>query len=200
MVKGAVMTSRVPIVSKDSPPFTLSQLHAAIPAHCWERPLHKSMFFLARDLASIALLYYFAWAVKLQGVLAWTFFGLVIGTLYFGVWILGHESGHRAFSDVIWINDAVGMFCHSVLLTPYHSWRLTHAQHHAATGHVTADTAFAPDDIHVGKALKSKLEMLKETPIYNLWYLFWMLVVGMFFYLGWNAGGQQRSGQFNCMV
>ena len=27
---------------------------------------------------------------------------------------------------------------------PYHAWRITHAQHHAATGHMTQDQVFVP--------------------------------------------------------
>ena len=27
---------------------------------------------------------------------------------------------------------------------PYHSWRVTHAKHHASTGHMTQDQVFVP--------------------------------------------------------
>lgn len=27
---------------------------------------------------------------------------------------------------------------------PYHSWRITHAKHHASTGHMTQDQVFVP--------------------------------------------------------
>ncbi len=27
---------------------------------------------------------------------------------------------------------------------PYHSWRITHAKHHASTGHLTQDQVFVP--------------------------------------------------------
>lgn len=33
---------------------------------------------------------------------------------------------------------------HSFLLVPYHSWRISHARHHAATGHMDRDQVFVP--------------------------------------------------------
>jgi omega-6 fatty acid desaturase / acyl-lipid omega-6 desaturase (Delta-12 desaturase) len=32
----------------------------------------------------------------------------------------------------------------SRLGVPYHSWRITHAKHHASTGHMTQDQVFVP--------------------------------------------------------
>lgn len=33
-----------------------------------------------------------------------------------------HECGHQAFSEYQWLNDAVGLVFHSILLVPYYSW------------------------------------------------------------------------------
>ena len=33
---------------------------------------------------------------------------------------------------------------HHSLGVPYHSWRITHAKHHASTGHMTQDQVFVP--------------------------------------------------------
>ena len=33
---------------------------------------------------------------------------------------------------------------HVSLGVPYHSWRITHAKHHAMTGHMTQDQVFVP--------------------------------------------------------
>lgn len=54
------------------------------------------------------------------------------------------RSGHQAFSPSKTINNAVGWVLHSALLVPYHSWRISHARHHAATGHLTRDEVFVP--------------------------------------------------------
>jgi omega-6 fatty acid desaturase (delta-12 desaturase) len=42
------------------------------------------------------------------------------------------------------INNSVGWVLHSALGVPYHSWRITHAKHHASTGHMTQDQVFVP--------------------------------------------------------
>lgn len=181
---------------EEKPPFSLSDLRDAVPSHCWERPLWKSFFFLFRDLASIGALYVVAYMYG-SGFFFWTLFGMAQGCLFFGPWIIGHECGHRAFAEKVWINDLVGEFTHGLLLTPFHSWRITHATHHANTGHMTKDTAFAPDDVSVAKGIRRKLEFLAETPIFNALYLFAMMFVGMWFYLGWNAGGQKAYKKLN---
>lgn len=55
-----------------------------------------------------------------------------------------HEAGHQAYSSSKTINNAVGWVLHSALLVPYHSWRISHGRHHAATGHLTRDEVFVP--------------------------------------------------------
>ena len=36
------------------------------------------------------------------------------------------------------------MICTSSLGVPYHAWRISHSQHHAATGHMTNDQVYVP--------------------------------------------------------
>lgn len=36
------------------------------------------------------------------------------------------------------------MFGFDSLGVPYHSWRISHAKHHASTGHMTQDQVFVP--------------------------------------------------------
>jgi hypothetical protein len=50
-----------------------------------------------------------------------------------GVWVLAHECGHQSFSDSEFANNVVGTICHSLLLVPYHSWRISHSKHHNNT-------------------------------------------------------------------
>lgn len=59
-------------------------------------------------------------------------------------YLRSHEAGHQAYSSSKAINNAVGWVLHSALLVPYHSWRISHGRHHAATGHLTRDEVFVP--------------------------------------------------------
>lgn len=159
---------------------------------------------LSRDLFVIGCLYYVASFIDVVAthtwsrLLLWSAWGLLQGCMWFGPWILGHEAGHGAFSPVKAVNDGVGLVLHTFLLTPYFSWKFSHATHHGSTGSVEKDTAFAPDleDDVVGMKMLyvfDKLELLKEIPILNLVYLGWMLLIGFWLYLGINAGGAGRK-------
>ena len=53
--------------------------------------------------------------------------------------MIAHECGHRAFSDNIALGDAVGLVLHSVLMVPYHPWRISHAKHHRSTNDMERD-------------------------------------------------------------
>ncbi len=105
-----------------------------------------------------------------------------------GVWVLAHECGHQAFSASEFANNLVGTICHSLLLVPYHSWRITHGLHHGNTGSCENDEVFAPSTrTDWGK------EMLRETPIAQAWGIFVMLTVGwMPGYLVFNATGPAK--------
>jgi fatty acid desaturase len=61
-----------------------------------------------------------------------------------GLWVIAHECGHQGFSESKTINNAVGWVLHSALGVPYHSWRISHGRHHAATGHIHRDEVFVP--------------------------------------------------------
>ena len=107
------------------------------------------------------------------------------GAVCTGVWVLAHECGHQSFSESELANNIVGTICHSLLLVPYHSWRITHGKHHSNTGSCENDEVFAP-------ATRSDWgkEMLRESPIAQCWGILVMLTVGwMPGYLVFNATG-----------
>ena len=74
----------------------------------------------------------------------WSVYGIAQGLVFTGLWVIAHECGHQAFSPSKYVNNTVGWILHSALLVPYHSWRISHARHHAGTGHMTRDEVFVP--------------------------------------------------------
>jgi omega-6 fatty acid desaturase (delta-12 desaturase) len=74
----------------------------------------------------------------------WQVYALAAGLVGTGLWIVAHECGHQAFSTSKSLNNAVGWVLHSALGVPYHSWRISHAKHHAATSHCTRDEVYVP--------------------------------------------------------
>jgi omega-6 fatty acid desaturase (delta-12 desaturase) len=85
------------------PDFTIKEIRDAIPAHCFRRDTFKSFTHVLHDFVIIAALAYLASyidtipspAIRMAlWPLYWTAQGIV-GT---GVWVIGHECGHQAFS------------------------------------------------------------------------------------------------------
>ncbi|OQS02342.1 fatty acid desaturase [Thraustotheca clavata] len=182
----------------DPPTITLKDIRAAIPAHCFERSALTSSYYMVKNIAICAALFYagltFAnmdlpiW-VKIIG---WPVYWFVQGTYFTGIWVIAHECGHQAFSDSEYLNDTVGIILHSLLFVPYHSWKITHRRHHSNTGSCENDEVFTP-------STRSKVEaapdhsLWEESPLYNLYGIFMMLLVGwMPGYLFFNATGPSK--------
>jgi len=181
----------------EPPKFTLPDIINAIPKHCFKRNLFKSLSHLASDLIIIALLAYAAtyinnaetyqlppWATYIL----WPIYWYAQGSAMTGVWVLAHECGHQSFSESEFANNIVGTICHSLLLVPYHAWRITHGLHHNNTGSCENDEVFAPST-----RADWANEMLRETPIAHAWGIIMMLTVGWLpGYLVFNATGPSK--------
>ncbi len=118
----------------------------------------------------------------------WPVYWYAQGSVMTGVWVLAHECGHQAFSESEFANNVMGTILHSLLLVPYHSWRITHGLHHNNTGSCENDEVFAPSTLADWGD-----NMLRETPIAQIWGIFIMLTVGwMPGYLIFNATGPAK--------
>jgi acyl-lipid omega-6 desaturase (Delta-12 desaturase) len=60
---------------------------------------------------------------------AWLF----AGWCYTGLFVIGHDCGHMAFSERRWVNAFVGHLCLAPEFTGFHNWRIWHNYHHAKT-------------------------------------------------------------------
>lgn len=142
-----VASQRLPT---DNPPFTISDIKNAIPKHCFERSTLISMAYTLADLTGVAVLYYLSTFIDSPAVptwltyILWPMYWFAQGVVCTGLWVIAHECGHRAFSDSVLVCDTVGMFLHTALLVPYHSWRISHRKHHARTNSVEEDEVFIP--------------------------------------------------------
>lgn len=178
----------------EMPKFTLKDIKDAIPKHCFERNMFTSFTHLFSDLAIVAVFGYLATYINSPLLPAWSAYVLwpiywfAQGAVLTGVWVLSHECGHQAFSESELVNNTVGTIFHSLLLVPYHSWRITHGLHHNNTGSCDNDEVFCP-------STKSDFinDMIKETPIMYALKIVRMLTVGwMPGYLVFNATGPAK--------
>jgi omega-6 fatty acid desaturase / acyl-lipid omega-6 desaturase (Delta-12 desaturase) len=177
------------------PPFTLGQLRAAVPPHCFRKSLAKSSAYLVADCLAATAIFAAAQALDrtfahlpVLQLLLWAVYAVVQGTVCTGIWVIAHECGHGAFSDYAAVNDSVGLVLHSALLVPYFSWKYSHSRHHAGTGSMTRDEVFAPKTEAQGAA---KTMHWQTTTPGRLLMLLITLTLGWPLYLVMNAGSRK---------
>ena len=146
----------------ETPPFTLKELKACVPAHCFERSTSKSFFYLAVNSLAAWILYVLSsyidhpYVPTFASYLLWPIYWICQGCVCTGLWVLAHECGHYAFSDSKTVCDVVGLVLHSALLVPYHSWRISHPSTTEArmTSTLTKFMSQEPELKEVRKTLK----------------------------------------------
>ncbi|KAI0035190.1 fatty acid desaturase-domain-containing protein [Vararia minispora EC-137] len=222
---GVTSVEQTPVVIPD---LTVKDLLSSIPEHCFKRSAFKSSLYIVFDVVVIAAihkttvyaeqfitpaylsfphpaLYTAAW------VSLWALYGFFTGLFATGLWVIAHECGHQAFSESKRINNFVGWVLHSMLGVPYHSWRITHAKHHASTAHMTQDQVFVPktrselglpkfnpdgEDLAGSRVTEEVMRELREaigdSPLGATIGFFSYLLVGWPMYLIRNASGQKR--------
>ena len=184
------------------PDFTIKQIRDAIPAHCYRRSTARSLGYVVRDLAVLATVFYVfhnyctSEYVPHTGARAvlWSLYTIVQGIQATGVWVLSHECGHGGFSDHRLLNDVVGWVCHSALLVPYFSWKISHSKHHKATAHMERDMVFVPKSREqysrsYGRKASELVELAEETPIVTTGLLLAQQLFGWPMYLLTNVTG-----------
>lgn len=192
------------------PDYTMKDILSAIPKHCYERSLVKSMGYVVRDIVLMCAIGYVGHKVIPMVQIAnhdtlsmvvrgglWSLQSYLIGLFGFGLWILAHECGHGAFSDFQNVNDFIGWVLHSYLMVPYFSWKYSHSKHHKATGHLTRDMVFVPytkDEFAEKHGVSNVAEIMEESPIWTLLVLIFQQLGGLQTYLATNATGQPYPG------
>ncbi|KAN0087688.1 Fatty acid desaturase domain containing protein [Tylopilus felleus] len=219
------------------PDLTIKDLLSAIPSRCFKRSALRSSLYVVWDCIVIGGIY--KTATFLDGFITpetiklplpvlypiarfslWSLYGFWAGLFATGLWVVAHECGHQAFSESKFINNTVGWVLHSALGVPYHSWRITHAKHHASTAHMTQDQVFVPktrsqlglptfnptQENILGSSVSDKVkkelwDALGDSPIGATLGAAGYLFAGWPAYLIRNASGQKRypggSNHFN---
>ncbi|KAJ5224651.1 Fatty acid desaturase type 1 [Penicillium citrinum] len=190
------------------PDFTIKQIRDAIPAHCFHRSAITSLYYVFRDIAILATVFYlFNHYVTPEyvpfmpaRVALWTLYTVIQGMVGTGVWVLAHECGHQAFSPSKVLNDTVGWICHSALLVPYFSWKISHGKHHKATGNLARDMVFVPKTreqyaSRVGKTIHDLGELMEETPILTASNMILQQLFGWPMYLITNVTGHNNHSK-----
>ncbi|KAL4458696.1 hypothetical protein ABPG75_013561 [Micractinium tetrahymenae] len=124
------------------PPFSLQDLRNAIPNECFEKDTFRSFAHLALDVGVVAALAIAAYHI--DNPLVWPLYWFAQGTMFWALFVVGHDCGHQSFSNDKALNDFVGNIVHSSIMVPYHGWRISHRTHHANHGNVDTDESWYP--------------------------------------------------------
>ncbi|TFK22249.1 delta 12 fatty acid epoxygenase [Coprinopsis marcescibilis] len=194
----------------------LKEIRAAIPPEMFVRNTTKGIMFLCRDLLLAAT----AWSIALRidpffghavvkSVLtpfgaecvrycAWAIYWWFQGLIFTGLWVIGHECGHGAFSDHKIVNDFLGFIIHSWLWTPYFSWKISHHRHHSNHASMERDEVYVPqtrEDLGIPEKANHEIdwdELFGDTPIYTLYALIRQQLLAFPAYLLYNVSGQKN--------
>ncbi|CAN6469847.1 unnamed protein product [Victoria cruziana] len=155
------------------PPFSLGEIRAAIPKHCWVKSPWRSMSYVLRDIVIVFGLA--AAAAYLNNWLVWPLYWVAQGTMFWALFVLGHDCGHGSFSNNRTLNNVVGHVLHSSILVPYHGWRISHRTHHQNHGHVENDESWHPLPEKIYRNLDDTAKTLRFTaPFPMLAYPFYL--------------------------
>jgi len=188
---------------------TKAQVRKAVPAHCFKRDTVKSMMYAAISVAQSAACVAVGAFIPMRAAFAplWLAYAAVTGTVWTGMWVVAHECGHKAFSDNLKLQDAVGYFLHTLLLVPYFSWQRSHAVHHAHTNHITKGETHVPFVVNGREGIENgggedDLENAKKfgKGPWGALQLVLHLVFGWPAYLLWGATGGPKYGTSNHFV
>ncbi|KAJ7137561.1 fatty acid desaturase-domain-containing protein [Mycena crocata] len=196
-------------------PWTLRQIRAAIPARCFHRSTFRSLLFLCRDLCMAAMLWIlgtaidpvflelrtnaeFPWILsETLHWISWCVYWWFQGLVFTGIWVIGHECGHGAFSTNRAMNDVIGFVTHSFLWTPYFSWKISHHRHHISHASMERDEVYVPktrSDLGLSRdsTATDYEEIFGDTPIYTLLMLVRQQLLAFPAYLLFNSSGQKH--------
>ena len=137
-------------VPKDIP--NLLDIKRTLPEHFFQPKLSISFYYVFKDLFIIGALFscllfidYIlptsAWPVKLIYLPLYWYFQ---GTMFWALFVLGHDCGHGSFSSFSMINDIIGNLLHMMILVPYYPWKISHRQHHKNTGNIDKEEILFP--------------------------------------------------------
>ncbi|KAH8108807.1 fatty acid desaturase-domain-containing protein [Phellopilus nigrolimitatus] len=197
--------------------WSMSEIRGAIPAHLFKRDTFRATTYLLRDITLTGILWWAATWIDpffiqlsvsnriLEGVSAfgrivcWMTYWWFQGLVFTGIWTIGHECGHGAFSPSSKVCDGLGYVLHTLLWTPYFSWKIVHHRHHANHASMEKDEVYIPktrSDLGIptvdDKGAIDYDDYFGDTPIWTLLMLLRQQFLAFPAYLFLNVSGQKH--------
>ena len=129
------------VSSRLDPNIRLRDIIKTLPAEVFVKSPRKAWFKVFLTVSMVAL----GWAALAVSPwyllpITWAF----TGTAMTGLFVIGHDCGHRSFSNKNWINDLVGHTVFLPLFYPFYGWRIGHDYHHKHTNKLGVDNTWDP--------------------------------------------------------
>ncbi|CAL1704018.1 unnamed protein product [Somion occarium] len=188
-------------------PVKFSEIQSVVPPYLRSKKLSRSLVYVARDVAFSALFYYLATCIDSASSLTrstivrsllWVTYWYWQSIAWTGFWCLAHEAGHGNLSDHYQANYAIGFTLHTFLLVPHFAWRHTHYLHHKFTNSLERDENFVPptrSELQLpdeqNASVKDYEELLEDAPIFVLFRLVCMQLLGFPCYMLFNTMGSR---------
>jgi omega-6 fatty acid desaturase (delta-12 desaturase) len=183
---------------KENLRITVGEIRKAIPEHLFKKDEMRFLVSVGYSVSFTLILMYLGrmyipltfWMIPV-----WILNAAVVGTVLGGVWVLGHECGHQAFSNSALLNDTLGYILHTAVLVPYFSWQHSHAIHHAKTNHLTEGESHCPSltTTAMGKFYLRMREIMGNES-FAIFHIFNLSLLGFPLYMLIGASGGSARG------
>ncbi len=117
-----------------------------LPSEVFIKDARKAWLKVFVNIALVAIGY---WGLAVSPWYLLPFLWVFVGTGLQGFFVIGHDCGHRSFSNRIWVNDLVGHLITLPIIYPFHAWRILHNHHHKHTNKLGIDNAWDPFTLEV---------------------------------------------------
>jgi omega-6 fatty acid desaturase (delta-12 desaturase) len=179
------------------PSLRLKDILQTLPKSVFQKDSRKAWLAVVANITCVSLgflsIAYSPWYLL---PFAWIF----TGTALTGSFVIGHDCGHRSFSNNNRINDFVGHMMFLPLFFPFHGWRIQHDYHHKHTNKHGVDNAwnpFTPDQFH------SQSSTLRFIYTYVRGRFWWLGSIGHWItkHFDWNEfeGKQREQVRFSAL-
>ncbi|KAK7693166.1 hypothetical protein QCA50_002732 [Cerrena zonata] len=196
--------------------WTYQEIRSAIPSHLFVADHTRGFLYLARDISLAMLAWKLATLIdplfldpaalnsltplgaKTLRWCAWAIYWWFQSLIFTGLWVIGHECGHKAFHRNAVLCDAIGFGLHTFVWMPYFSAKIIHHRHHTGNGSMEKSELWVPKT-RSERGIPNKPhheidwdDYLGDTPIYSLLLLIRHQLLAFPVYIMFNMSGQKR--------
>eukprot|EP01129_Flabellula_baltica_P002027 TRINITY_DN11895_c0_g1_i1.p1 TRINITY_DN11895_c0_g1~~TRINITY_DN11895_c0_g1_i1.p1 ORF type:complete len:366 (-),score=54.65 TRINITY_DN11895_c0_g1_i1:19-1083(-) len=147
-------------IDEPSPPFTIQDVRNSISPEYFKPSTSRSISYFVKDVAVVLAIYAFMYFAQdytnKYFYIAFPIFWFCQGTMFWALFVVGHDCGHGSFSESRPLNYFIGHLAHTPILVPFHSWRISHHKHHLNTGNLDKDESFVAIDQEFYESMELK--------------------------------------------